>query len=102
MRAIARAPRHDASFHPSHAMSATPAIDDGQPIDWSCTSADYAVHRPGPPERLYDLLGTLGVGLRGQRVLDVGTGTGLVARALAARGVSACGIDIAPGQIEAA
>jgi len=83
-------------------MPAAPAIDDGRPIDWSCTSADYAVHRPGPPARLYELLATLGVVLRGQRVLDLGTGTGLVARALAARGLVACGIDIAPGQIEAA
>jgi len=86
----------------SHAMPDPPAIDDGRPIDWSRTSRDYAAHRPGPPARLYDLLSTLGVGLPGQRVLDLGTGTGLVARALAARGLAACGIDIASGQVEAA
>jgi SAM-dependent methyltransferase len=78
------------------------AIDPGRSIDWSRTSADYVVHRPGPPESLYDMLAALGVGRPGQRVLDLGTGTGLVARALARRGARVCGTDIAPGQIEAA
>jgi len=83
-------------------MHAADPIDEGRPIDWGRTSSDYAEHRPGPPARLYDLLATLGVGGAGQRVLDLGTGTGLVARALAARGAVASGIDIAPEQIEAA
>jgi SAM-dependent methyltransferase len=48
---------------------------------------------------LFDLLGALGVGLAGQRILDLGTGTGLVARALARRGATVSGIDIAAGQI---
>lgn len=77
-------------------------IDDGRPIDWSRTSADYAEHRPGPPARLFDVLAALGIGRPGQRLLDLGTGTGLVARELARRGVVASGTDIAAGQIEAA
>ena len=76
-----------------------PALDGGQAIDWSRTSADYAAHRPGPPERLFDLLAALGVGGSGQRILDLGTGTGLVARAFARRGARVSGIDVAPGQI---
>ena len=28
-------------------------IDGGRAIDWSRTSTDYAIHRPGPPARLY-------------------------------------------------
>src|SRR5690242_19388734 len=83
-------------------MPAPASIDPGRSIDWSRTSGDYAAHRPGPPERLYDLLAALDVGLPGQRVLDIGTGTGLVARALARRGARVCGTDIAAGQIEAA
>src|SRR6187397_2941811 len=77
-------------------------LDGGRAIDWSRTSTDYAAHRPGPPLRLYDLLAALGVGVTGQRVLDLGTGTGLVARELARRGAVVSGIDVAPGQIAAA
>ena len=75
------------------------ALDGGRAIDWSRTSADYAAHRPGPPQRLFDLLAVLGVGVPGQRILDLGTGTGLVARTFARRGARVSGIDIAPGQI---
>ncbi len=83
-------------MHESH------AIDPGRAIDWSLTSADYAAHRPGPPKRLYDMLALLGVGLPGQRLLDIGTGTGLVAREFARRGLQVAGTDIAAGQIAAA
>jgi len=78
------------------------AVDGGRPIDWSLTSLDYATHRPGPPQRLYELLAALGVGGAGQRVLDLGTGTGVVARELARRGAIVSGVDIAAGQIAAA
>lgn len=77
-------------------------IDGGRSIDWSRTSADYAEHRPGPPARLFDMLAALDVGNPGQRVLDLGTGTGLVARELARRGAILSGIDVAAKQIEAA
>ena len=83
-------------------MHDIPALDPGRHIDWSLTSADYAAHRPGPPARLYDMLALLGVGRPGQRLLDLGTGTGLVAREFARRGCAVSGTDIAPGQIDAA
>ncbi len=83
-------------------MHDIPALDPGRHIDWSLTSADYAAHRPGPPARLYDMLALLGVGGPGQRLLDLGTGTGLVAREFARRGCAVSGTDIAPGQIDAA
>lgn len=83
-------------------MHETSACDPGRAIDWGCTSGDYAAHRPGPPQRLYALLALLEVGLPGQRLLDLGTGTGLVAREFARRGARVCGTDIAPGQIETA
>src|SRR6478735_9433117 len=76
-------------------------LDGGRAIDWSRTSTDYATHRPGPPARLYDLLAALGVGGTGQRLLDLGTGTGLIARELARRGAVVSGIDVAAGQVAA-
>ncbi|MEO5845651.1 MAG: class I SAM-dependent methyltransferase [Caldimonas sp.] len=81
---------------------ASAPIDGGRAIDWSRTSSDYATHRPGPPQRLYDLLAALGIGTSGQRLLDLGTGTGLVAREFARRGAVVSGIDVAAGQIAAA
>jgi SAM-dependent methyltransferase len=78
------------------------AVDPGRHIDWSLTSHDYAEYRPGPPKRLYDMLALLGVGLPGQRLLDIGTGTGLVAREFARRGAIVAGTDIADGQIATA
>ncbi len=83
-------------------MHDVPPIDPGRQIDWSLTSGDYAAHRPGPPARLYDMLALLGVGRPGQRLLDLGTGTGLLAREFARRGCRVSGTDVAPGQIEAA
>ena len=83
-------------------MHDIPPIDPGRQIDWSLTSADYAAHRPGPPARLYDMLTALGAGTPGQHVLDLGTGTGLVALEFARRGCKVSGTDIAPGQIDAA
>ena len=77
-------------------------LDPGRPIDWSKTSDDYAEFRPGPPHSFYTRLAALGVGLEGQRILDLGTGTGVLAREFAKQGAQVSGIDIAHGQIEAA
>jgi SAM-dependent methyltransferase len=79
-----------------------PIIDHGRTIDWGATSGDYAAFRPGPPEELFDRLQALGIGVPGQRILDLGTGTGVMARAFARRGSSVAAIDIAPEQVAAA
>lgn len=73
--------------------------DPGRAIDWGRTSADYARFRPGPPPGFYDRLAALGVGGAGQSILDLGTGTGLLALEFARRGASVFGIDIAAGQV---
>lgn len=78
------------------------AIDVGRAIDWGRTSADYAQHRPGPPESFYARLAALGVGLPGQRILDLGTGTGLLARRFAQAGCRVAASDVSVGQIDAA
>lgn len=77
-------------------------IDAGRRIDWGRTSDDYARHRPGPPESFYAKLLAHEVGLPGQRLLDLGTGTGVLAREFAQRGCVVAGVDVSAGQIEAA
>ena len=73
--------------------------DGDRVIDWGLTSADYAVHRPGPPASLFARLAALGVGLPDQRMLDLGTGTGVMARQFARQGAVVDGVDIAAAQI---
>jgi SAM-dependent methyltransferase len=70
--------------------------------DWSATSTDYARHRHGFPPRFYDMIAREGLFAPGLHVLDLGTGTGTVARSLAALGAVVTGIDAAPGQVAAA
>jgi SAM-dependent methyltransferase len=60
------------------------------------------MRRSGPPSEFYDRLRAHGIGLPEQRVLDLGTGTGVIARAFARRGARVAGIDISPGQIDEA
>jgi SAM-dependent methyltransferase len=70
--------------------------------DWSQTSSDYAKHRHGFPERFYATIEREGLFSPGMRVLDIGTGTGTVARELSRRGGDVLGLDPAPRQIAAA
>lgn len=79
-----------------------PQHDGGRVHDWSRASDDYALYRPGYPPSFWQFLALLGVGLRGQRIVDLGTGTGVLARGLAARGCDVTGVDIAAGQLAAA
>jgi len=74
-------------------------IDAGRAFDWGRTSADYDRFRPGPPDSFYRKLAALDIGLRGQRILDLGTGTGLLARRFAAQGAFVDGVDVAEAQI---
>ncbi|HTJ41901.1 MAG TPA: methyltransferase domain-containing protein [Kofleriaceae bacterium] len=64
------------------------------PIDFGKAAADYARHRQGFPPRFYDALAARRIGLPGQRIVDLGTGTGTVARALADRGAIVTGVDV--------
>jgi SAM-dependent methyltransferase len=77
-------------------------VDDGTVFDWGKTSGDYAAYRPGYPAEFYELISRLGVGLPGQKILDLGTGTGVLARAFAKRGALVTGVDVAVDQIREA
>jgi SAM-dependent methyltransferase len=70
-------------------------------IDFGRYSRDYATERPGPPDAFYDRIDAMRA-LRGTRVLDLGTGPGVLALELAARGASAVGLDVSENQIGAA
>ncbi len=77
-------------------------LDAGRQIDWGLTSADYVRYRPGPPQSFYEKVKALGIGLPGQRILDLGTGTGVLAREFARSGSVVAGLDISANQVEAA
>lgn len=83
-------------------MHDIPAHDGNRQIDWGRTSGDYAQWRPDYPAEFYDRLAVTGVGLPGQRILDLGTGVGFLALNFARRGANVTGVDIAAGQVEQA
>jgi SAM-dependent methyltransferase len=62
-------------------------------VDFGKTAQDYGRHRAGFPEALFERLAAFGIGRRGQRVLDLGTGTGTLARGFALRGCAVTGLD---------
>lgn len=76
--------------------------DPGMTIDWGKASLDYAKYRPGPPLSFYQRLQNVGVGLTGQSILDLGTGTGVLARQFAKQGCRVIGTDLSPEQIKMA
>lgn len=77
-------------------------IDKGQSFDWGKTAENYAAYRDIYPQEFYDTILRHGLCTAPQRVLDLGTGTGVLPRKLAPYGASFYGTDIAPAQIEQA
>jgi SAM-dependent methyltransferase len=78
------------------------SVDPGMSIDWGKTSLDYARYRPGPPPSFYQKLMSLNVGVKGQHILDLGTGTGVLARQFAKQGCEVTGTDISEEQVRMA
>lgn len=77
-------------------------IDGGKAFDWGRTSEDYAKYRDIYPPQFYDNIVKRGFCIKGQKVLDLGTGTGVLPRNLYQQGAEWCGTDISPEQIEQA
>lgn len=64
-------------------------------IDFGKTADDYKTHRQGFPPAFFDTLAEAGLIKPDMRVLDLGTGTGTIARNMALRGCRVTGLDIA-------
>lgn len=75
------------------------AIDNGRAFDWGRTSADYARYRDIYPPEFFRPLLDAGLCVEGRRVLDIGTGTGVLPRSLYGCGAAFTGIDISENQI---
>lgn len=77
-------------------------IDGGRAFDWGRTSADYARFRDIYPQEFYDKIIGRDLCRSGQKVLDIGTGTGVLPRNLYRYGAGWTGTDISKEQIEQA
>ncbi len=77
-------------------------IDNGKPFDWGRTSNDYAKYRDIYPPEFYRKILELGLCRQGQKVLDLGTGTGVLPRNLYDYGAEWTAADISPEQIKEA
>ncbi len=74
-------------------------IDNGQGFDWGRTSAEYARYRDIYPKEFYEKLAELSLGVKGQNILDIGTGTGVIPRNMYGYGADWTGVDISENQI---
>jgi SAM-dependent methyltransferase len=74
----------------------------GGKVDFGLTAGDYGKFRAGFPVELVDRLAERGVVGEGTRALDLGTGTGTLARLLAARAGSVVGTDPSAQMVEEA
>jgi SAM-dependent methyltransferase len=71
-------------------------------IDFGRTTEDYTRYRPGFPPLFYAKLRERDLLRAGLRVLDLGTGTGVIARSIAEMGCLVTGVDISAEQLSAA
>ncbi len=64
--------------------------------DFGKTARDYSRHRQGFPDELFTMFEGLNIELHGMRAVDLGTGTGTLARGMARRGATVTGVDPSP------
>lgn len=77
-------------------------IDHGRPFDWGKTSSDYAKFRDIYPPEFYEKIVCRNLCVSGQKVLDLGTGTGVLPRNMYRYGARWTAADISENQIEQA
>lgn len=77
-------------------------IDNGNAFDWGKTSKEYAKYRDIYPQEFYKKIVDRGLCMDGQKVLDLGTGTGVLPRNMYKYGAEWIGTDISPEQIDQA
>lgn len=77
-------------------------IDGGKAFDWGRSSSDYAKYRDIYPQEFYDKIISRKLCVAGQKVLDIGTGTGVIPRNMYQYGAKWIGTDISENQIEQA
>ena len=78
------------------------SIDGGKAFDWGRVSSEYAKYRDIYPQEFYQKIIDLGLCKDGQKVLDLGTGTGVLPRNLYSYGAKWIGTDISEEQIRQA
>lgn len=74
----------------------------GRSIDFGRTASDYRYFRAGFPPAFFETLQARGYARPGQTALDLGTGTGTVARGLARIGLEVTGVDPAAALLDEA
>lgn len=75
-------------------------IDGGKGFDWWKVSSEYAKYRDIYPQEFYQKILDLGLCKDGQKILDLGTGTGVLPRNLYSHGAKWIGTDISKEQIQ--
>lgn len=75
-------------------------IDNGYAFDFGLAAEDYAKYRDIYPEEFYNKIYELGFYHKFQKVLDMGTGTGVLPRAMHKYGSYIMGADISEKQIK--
>lgn len=74
-------------------------IDNGKAFDWGMTSTEYAKYRDIYPNKFYDKIIEKNLCIKGQKVLDLGTGTAVLPRNMYKYGARWIGADISENQI---
>ncbi len=77
-------------------------IDGGRPFDWGLASEDYAAYRDIYPDEFYNKIISRNLCVKGQKMLDIGTGTGVLPRNMYKYGAEWTGTDISENQISQA
>lgn len=74
-------------------------IDNGKDFDFGRTSDDYAKYRNIYPKSMYEKLINFGVGKKGQKILDLGSGTAILPINMCHTGAEFIATDISENQL---